>query len=854
MVESSHTLDPAEVREEWASTVVLGDGETVRVRPIRPEDAPALAAFHRRQSANSNYRRYFSPKPDLTARDLAHFTNVDMVGRAALVVERRDELIAWASYEQWAGRDDADAAFQVDDEHHGKGIATLLLEHLATIARAHRIVRFTAEVLADNRPMLAVFSRAGWPVQRRFESGVVDLDFSLEETTEFLDSVERREQRGDSRAMARLLLPRSIAVVGASDRPGSIGAALWRNVTGGATGPVYPVNPSHRTIDGHQAWPSIAAVPGDVSLAVIAVPAAALATVVDDCIAARVRGAVILTSIEGTDVDIPDLVSRARRHGVRLIGPGSMGIAASRPSIGLNAALVPVRLPPGPVAISLQSGSLGASVLRLAERLGMGLSWFVSLGAKGDVSGNDLLQFWEDDETTRVIAMYTESFGNPRKFARIARRVSRRRPIVAVRTGAAAIGPSGSALYQQAGLIEVPTVASMLDTARVLATQPVMRGPRVAVVSNAASPTTLAVAAVAAAGLQLVATPHSLDWRSTTTAYGVALRAALAADDVDAVLVVHAPPLHDLVAAPVQEIDAAAAGATKPVVAVLLGAEDGPLQPGSDVPTFAFPEPAAAALGRLHSYGQWLAAEAASGSPDVSDLDRPGAAGVIAAALERGVTTLDVDEADTVCAAYGVAVPARRAAPADAAAEAANVIGYPVAVKAVRRHIGKSVRAGVALDIADAAAVDDAVAAMRAAIGDDASTVIVQAMTAPGLDLRIRAMADERLGALVTVGLGGFATTHLDDEASRLAPLSNAGAEALIAGSRAAAALDAEGLDDAALTDMVVRVAQLVTDHSDIVEFDLNPIIVSAEGCWPADVTIAVAPHGSVTPPLRRLE
>ena len=243
--------------ERWASDVVLGDGETAHIRPIRPSDAAALAAFHRRQSAESIYRRYFSPKPELSDAELEHFTDVDFVDRVALVVERLGEFIAWASYERWTGRDDADAAFMVDDEHQGKGIATLLLEHLAAIARSNGIVRFTAEVLADNRAMLAVFSRAGWPVERRFESGVVDLDFPLDETEEFLDSVERREQRADSRAMARFLLPRTIAVVGASDGPGSVGEAVWRHVTASATGAVFPVNPAHESIGGRRSWPTL---------------------------------------------------------------------------------------------------------------------------------------------------------------------------------------------------------------------------------------------------------------------------------------------------------------------------------------------------------------------------------------------------------------------------------------------------------------------------------------------------------------------------------------------------------------------------------------------------------------------
>jgi succinyl-CoA synthetase alpha subunit/GNAT superfamily N-acetyltransferase len=596
--------------ERWASDVVLGDGGTAHIRPIRPTDAPALAAFHRRQSAESIYRRYFSPKPSLSDADLAHFTNVDHVDREALVVERLGEFVGWASYERWAGRDDADAAFMVDDEHQGKGIATLLLEHLAAIARSNGIVRFTAEVLADNRPMLAVFSRAGWPVERRFDSGVVDLDFPLDETEEFLDSVERREQRADSRAMARFLLPHTIAVVGASDEPESVGEALWRNVTASATGAVFPVNPAHESVGGRRSWASLRDVPAPVSLAVIAVPAAQLPGVIDDCIESRVRGAVIVTIVEGSDIDVDALVTRARRAGVRMIGPGSAGVAASRPSIGLQASLVPVSLPPGNVAISLQSGTLGGSVLRMADQLSMGLSWFVSLGDKADVSGNDLLQFWQDDETTRVIAMYTESIGNPRKFARIARRVSRSRPIVTVHTGAAAIGPTGGALYQQAGLIEVPTVADMLDTARVLATQPVLRGPRVAVISNARSPEILSAAALTTAGLQPVDSPVTLTWRSTPAEYGEAVAAALAADDVDGLLVVHAPPLAHA-PAPVDEIEAAAEGATKPIVIVPIGEFSGPVRAGSALPAFAFPEPAAAVLGRSYLYGNWLATEAA---------------------------------------------------------------------------------------------------------------------------------------------------------------------------------------------------------------------------------------------------
>ena len=355
-------------------------------------------------------------------------------------------------------------------------------------------MRFTAEVLADNRPMLAVFSRAGWPVERRFESGVVDLDFSLDETEEFLDSVERREQRADSRAVARLLLPRTIAVVGASDDAG-----LDRS---------RPVAPRHRGRHGRRCSRSTRAttpsaarrpfarlqdVPADVNLAVVAVPAAALPARRSRTASRRASAARSSSrpSRAPTSTSAP-LVDRARSYGVRLIGPAAWASPSPRESVGVagRCSCRPT-CRPGNVAISLQSGSLGASVLRLADDLRMGLSWFVSLGDKSDVSGNDLLQFWEDDETTRVIAMYTESFGNPRKFARIARRVSRHRPIVAVRTGAAAIGSDGGALYQQAGLIEVPTVRGDARHGPGARRPSRYAGPRVAVLSNARSPATL---------------------------------------------------------------------------------------------------------------------------------------------------------------------------------------------------------------------------------------------------------------------------------------------------------------------------------------------------------------------------
>ncbi len=844
-------------RDLWATSVVLADGETGYIRAITVEDAPALLTFHERQPRENVYRRFFSPKPTLNATELDHFTNVDFVDRVALVLEIRGEFSAWASYERWPGRDDADVAFMVDDAHQGKGIATLLLEHLAAIARSNGIQRFTADVLADNRPMLRVFARAGWPIQRHFDSGVMELEFPLVDTELFVDSVEDREHRADSRAVARLLLPRSIAVIGASDVLGSIGHELWHRVSAG-TLPVFAVNAHHDTIGGRPAYASVLDIEDDVWLAVIATPAHTLPDVIQQCITKRVRGAVIVTAIDGTDVDIAALVAHARRNGLRLIGPASMGIATGQipGAAQVHAALVPVDLPPGGVAVSLQSGSLGASMLQLAAQMSIGLSWFVSLGDKSDISGNDLLQFWEDDENTRVIAMYTETFGNPRKFARIARRVGRKRPIVAVRTGTAAIGSAGRALYQQAGLIEVPTVRSMLDTARVLATQPVPLGPRVAVLTNARSPGVLATAALEAAGLTVVPAPLPLDWRSTNDDFGLAVAAAIHSPEVDAVLVIHAPPIaasHP----PAAAIDAAAAGSTTPVLAVMLGRHDGPVREGSTVPSFSFPESAAAVLGRMYAYRRWLDTEAET-APDahLTGIDRDRVSAILHAAVQRGDLGAGSADVLAVLAEYGITAPATILSvdpTADEVVSAAHIVGYPIALKSTIRRAGRSAEAGVALDLHDDSSVRDAWAAMRAALGDDARSLLVQRMVPPGVDVRIRCTTDDRLGPVVSIGLGGVHADAIGDVSSRLAPVSAAGAANLIKSSKAGAALASAQFDPAALVDAIVRVGLLVADHPEIETLDINPAIVSAAGCYVADVQITLTAADQPESPIRRL-
>jgi acyl-CoA synthetase (NDP forming) len=648
-----------------------------------------------------------------------------------------------------------------------------------------------------------------------------------------------------------VLLATSIAVIGASDREHTIGRALWRRVAGDQRRRVYPVNPSHPTVGGVSTFAKVTDIPDEVGLAVIVVPAPALEETIQQCIDKRVRGAVVITALDDAPaVDMHRLVVHARRNGLRIIGPGSMGIASPRDDIALQAALVDVRLPPGNVAISLQSGTLGSAVLRLAAHLELPTAWFVSLGAKSDVSGNDLLQFWEDDVATSVVAIYSESLGNPRKYARIARRVSLSRPIVSVRTGSALAEDGADALYAHTGVIQVPTVTALLDTARTLSGQPLMEGRCVAVVSNSRSPTVLATASLERAGLEVVDPPVRLSWRSTSDDYRRAMEAAMGDDRIHAVMVIHAPPLVEAIGEPTEAIDSACAGSGKAVVAVMLGAGNSPLRPGSPIPSFRFPEQAAAVLGRIADYSDWRRAQleqADEMSAIAERIDVDGAGAVIAANVDHGVLTPEVARALLDC--YGVAMAPGRLVNAPDAPHIAREIGFPVAVKATHRGVGRSAEAGVALDLHDEADVEAATASMQEHLGDGAAQVFVQRMVAPGVDIRVRTRDDVRIGPVISVGLGGAQADAIGDEESRLAPVSPSAATVMIAGTRASSVLRSAAV--AQLADVVARVSQLASDRAEIAELDLNPVIVTDDAAWVVDARIVLR-HPDRTGPLPR--
>ncbi|HET6665622.1 MAG TPA: GNAT family N-acetyltransferase, partial [Acidimicrobiales bacterium] len=596
----------------WDSDVVLVDGGTVHVRPIRPDDGSALVAFHERLSPDTVYSRFFSPKPRLSAAEVEHFTHVDHDARVAFVAELGDRIIGVARYDRTAREREAEVAFVVADEHQGRGIGTVLLEHLASAAREQGITRFVAETLPHNRRMLEVFQAAGFDEKARYADGVVHVELAIEPTDKARAAMEAREHRAEARSVARLLTPRSVAVIGASRKPATVGHQVLRNLlAGGFVGPVYPVNPWAPHVASVKAYPTVLDVPDAVDLAVVAVPAAAVLDVIKQCGRKGVAGLVVLTAgfdeVEGQGEAQAALRDRAHHHGMRLVGPNCIGVANT--AVGLNATFSPYAPKPGRIGMQSQSGALGIAVLERSARIGLGVSSFVSVGNKADVSGNDLLQYWEDDPGTDVVLLYLESFGNPRKFSRIARRVSRRKPIVAVKSGRSTAGVRAAsshtaamasadvavdALFRQAGVIRVDTLDELFDMALVLGSGPLPDGRAVAIVGNSGGPGILATDACDGAGLTVpeltpetqallrqvvdpngaVANPIDLIASATPEIYDQALRLTLADERVDAALVICTPTFAARPAGVADVLCRVAVDQDKPVLGCFLAAPE----------------------------------------------------------------------------------------------------------------------------------------------------------------------------------------------------------------------------------------------------------------------------------------
>jgi len=871
----------------YESDILLRDGSSLHLRPIKPDDVNALLEFHKRLSPRSVYFRFFSPLPELSEERARELTSVDYHDTFALIGELGGRLVGVARYYRAEKAPDrAEVAFLIEDALQGRGIATRMLERLAEIAREKGITTFDAYVLGDNRKMMDVFMHTGFAVERRLDGGVFQVAFPITPTPEYEEKVALRSQIAARASMKAFFEPQSIAVVGAGRKRGGIGAEIFHNlVAAGFQGVVYPVNENARVVGSVSAYPRVTDIPGDVDLAIVVVPAENAAAVIDDCIKKGVRGIVVIsagfaeTGAEGRAREAT-LLEKVRDAGVRMIGPNCMGIINTDPAVVLNGTFSPVYPPEGRVAMSTQSGALGLAILDYARRLNLGISTFVSVGNKSDVSSNDLIQYWADDPRTDVILLYLESFGNPRKFGRIAKRIARSKPIVVVKSGRSRAGARAAsshtgalaatdavagALFRQAGIIRTDTFEELFDVANLLAHQPVPAGRRVAILTNAGGPGILAADACEAQGLELpmlsdatiaelrsflpstasVANPVDMIASASPEHFLRATRALLADEHVDSLIVIFIPPLvtdPDAVAAAI--VEGSEGASRKPVLANFMSAKGAP-DILRNIPSYEFPESAASALAKVTTYGEWRGKPSGS-VPVFSDIRAADAKSIVVRALERGGGWLSPIEIGELFDAIGIPVAkSRLVSNLDGALSAAEEIGFPVALKATGPAIvHKTEVGGVALNLADATALRRAYDDMATRLGENLTGVIVQEMVPGGVEVVVGATLDKTFGPLVLYGSGGILVELLNDVAFRINPLTEADAlemmnevkgTALIRGYRGS-----PPADEAALSEIILRVSALLEICPQIQEMDANPVKVLEKGAIVVDARVRV--------------
>ncbi|HEX8498304.1 MAG TPA: GNAT family N-acetyltransferase [Actinomycetales bacterium] len=868
----------------WEADVVLRDGGVAHVRPIRPEDAPAVHAFHDAQSPESIYLRFFAPLPHLSERDVARFTQVDHVSRVGLVATLHDDIVGIARYDRTEGTS-AEVAFNISDAHQGRGLGSVLLEHLTVAARERGVTRFVAEVLPQNRKMMTVFTEAGYEVRHRYEDGVIALEFDISPTENSARVREAREHRAEARSMHGLLHPRSVVVVGASRQAESIGNRLLHNlIAGGYTGQVHAVNHEAFEVQGVESHARVTDAPGPIDLAVVAVPAESVEEVVLDCAAAGVRGLVVVSSgfaetgEEGRRRQ-ERLVRLARSHGMRVVGPNSFGMVNNDTDVRLNASLAPSLPPVGRFGLFSQSGALGIAVLDSAKRRGLGVSSFVSAGNRADVSGNDAMQYWLDDPSTDAVGLYLESMGNPRKFSRIARRLSRRKPVIVVKSGLSTFGvPPGHTvresrlprealdeMLRQSGVIRVENMHQLFDVAQLVVHQPLPAGLRVAVVTNSDALGALAADACVSWGLEIAHGPVAVRSAATADEFRAALTRAFEDEDVDSVVVCFIPPLITLDIEVAQALAEVAGASDKACVATFLGMRGltGALSSGArTVPAYPSPEDSVRALASATRYSQWRSRDRGNRvSP--GPIYRDTARSLVARrtpAEPAGAWLSNQDSAELL-AAYGIELwPRFEVRDADDAAAAAERVGYPVAVKSTAESLRHRADLGaVRLDIADEEDLRRALAELQQRLGPlGGESFAVQAMAAPGIGCVLRTTEDPLFGPVVEFGVGGPPTELLGDVARRFPPLREGDVSDLVRSVRAAPLLfghrGAEPVDVDALEDLISRLSVLADDLPQVAYLELNPVLVSTRGLAVLDAGIRLAePSGRTDSGLRRL-
>ncbi len=884
--------------------VVLRDGSTATIRPIRPDDQPSLISFLESLSDESRYLRFFSGAVNLK-QAAANATSVDYRDRYGLVATAGEDstIIANASYIK-TGADRAEVAFAVGDAYQGHGLGTLLLGQLAEAAGQAGIRIFEAIVLPSNLRMIQVFRESGFNVRTSVQPGQIVVEFPTSLSPEAIEQFDRREETAGRNAMRLFFEPRSVALIGASRKRGTIGGELFHNlISTGFPGPVYPVNPQTPVVQSVVAYRSVSDIPGPVDLAVIAVPAAAVLEVARECAAKRVGALIVISA--GFAEDGPQgrerehqLLELCRGAGIRLIGPNCMGIINTAAASPLNATFGPEMPIAGSVGFLSQSGALGLAVIDYARSLGLGISTFVSVGNKADISGNDLISYWHADDATKLILLYLESFGNARRFARLAREVARTKPIIAVKSGRSPAGARATsshtgalvaasdstvdALFRQAGVIRTDTLAELFDVAALLANQPLPSGKRIAILTNAGGPGILCADACEASGLEVPALSQELQFslakllpEAASTRNPVDMLASASAEDyrraikilsddpnVDAVIVIFIPPLLTHAEDVALAIRTAARELSRPIplLSVFMSSHGIPAElrrADVRIPSYAFPEDAARALSHAVRYAGWRSA-APGQVPTFADVRSDEATGILAAALSTGAQWLPPDAVFRLLACYGIPVIPWRIAttPADAATASSELNGK-IAIKAIAPGlVHKSDAGAVRLNLDPGAAVEAAAGAMRrtvASAGFAAEAFLVQQMAPEGVEMLVGMVNDRTFGPVVVCGAGGTAAELLKDVSMRIVPLTDQDAFEMIRSLKTFPLLDGyrgrAKVDVAALETLLLRIAAMVDAHPEIAELDLNPVVATPEGSVVVDARVRIeAAHGQ--PPL----
>jgi acyl-CoA synthetase (NDP forming)/RimJ/RimL family protein N-acetyltransferase len=872
--------------------IALRSGATLRLRPLRSGEEPALRRFLERLGPDDRTLRFFSAAASMrrVAHEAATAASADRRDLVALAADGETVLAHGCAVADPYERGAAEVAFVVAPELRGEGVATAMLSLLAAWARGAGIERLTAVVLPENHAMIEVFRESGLEPVVRAVAGELHVSMPSELGPTGRERFDARAAEAAAAGVAHVLRPRSVAVVGASDRAGSVGGAVVRNLlTAGFAGRLQPVNRSGGEVAGIAAVPSVGALQEPVELVVVAVPAVEVAGVARDCAAHGVRALIVLSdgfaeAGEAGQARQRELLDVCRRAGMRLVGPNCLGALNTDRSVRLDATFAPTVPPAGNVAFLSQSGALGIAVIDAARELGIGLSSFVSVGDKADLSGNDFLAFWERDEATDVVLLYLESFGNPRKFARVARRVARKKPIVAVKGGRSEAGATAAgshtgalvtandatvqALLRQAGVIPTDTLGELFDVAALLSRQQPPRGRRVAIVTNGGGLGILCADACAASGLEVAPLSTALRDRLAADAQpGAAvnnpvdlLAAATpaqiertlarlgASGEVDAAITLYVPPMLSDPPAVAEAIARGAHAAGIPVASVLAMA-DPPRASLGALPLYRFPEEAARALARAAAYGEWRA-EPDDPAPCL-DAARDAAAALIARALERGPGWLHPAEVAALLDAYGIARPAQHVVrSASAAARAARALGGPVALKAIADGVvHRSDVGAVVVGLRSQSAVGREAAAMRARLeraGHPTHGFVVQAMAPGGVELLLGVVSDPAIGPVVACAAGGTTAELESDAALRLTPLGPREARRMVRELRRFPVLDGfrgtPRCDVAAAEAMLLRLAALADAHPEVAELDCNPVVVSPRGAVAVDARVRVRP------------